>query len=491
MAADAAAAIATWSSVDPRTNEIVAYDARTTALLEAAHKEGRPHLELLLGSKKFKIVFSEMRQYNDTGGHRRVQRRGPPAAPRPPPTAFTASDLTALLSIIRDVDVKVAEIVKNEAVRAYRPATALLTTDETHLIVTLYDQIMSELRDPAVQSKYGGVEEDTNLLDSLTFGIQVPNYFANAVEQSIYQRKILSVAGLRNLIKYGPDIFFEMRDRLFSSNFADYADKTGPHKMRYFTGNAVDLDTPVLKLHERQQQELVNQMLVSQGKPKVTGVEQLMKHPDVEAMARQLAQTHIDAFRDALKITDAEALQRQLVFPATPAAMPVASGNKDRGRWPVWLYHNVGITSFHANVPTMTDVYGSILLAPFHLAKCYALVLLHLGATATPQARQAAMLDFFEDCVSDSCFNGKWKAIEAYRQKLEKRGTITDVIDQLQQTFQSEFRDVLARGDDQRSQERNLILRKVADLRLVGRDASGVVRPVTAADVDAWILATT
>ena len=62
---------------------------------------------------------------------------------------------------------------------------------------------------------------------------EVPSYFANVQDQSIYFRKVVSMQGLRNLILFGREIFVELKGQLFSSDPTRYSPNCGLHKMKY------------------------------------------------------------------------------------------------------------------------------------------------------------------------------------------------------------------------------------------------------------------
>ena len=54
--------------------------------------------------------------------------------------------------------------------------------------------------------------------------------------------------------------------------------------------------------------------------------------------------------------TDKDGVGRCKLILDPKADIPVASGNQDRGQWPIWHYNNVGVLSYHVNVPNMSDV---------------------------------------------------------------------------------------------------------------------------------------
>jgi hypothetical protein len=77
-------------------------------------------------------------------------------------------------------------------------------------------------------------------------------YWANVGgRQSIFQRKVLSVLGLRNLSAgNGQVVFAQLRNRLFWGQKKQYPQGEGLNLMEDLTGNTVDLDTCVLRCNK-------------------------------------------------------------------------------------------------------------------------------------------------------------------------------------------------------------------------------------------------
>ena len=63
-----------WSSRDPITNEWLVYSPILSAQIESAHSQKQPSASLTIGANDFTVVFSTMRQYNESGGSRPVAR---------------------------------------------------------------------------------------------------------------------------------------------------------------------------------------------------------------------------------------------------------------------------------------------------------------------------------------------------------------------------------------------------------------------------------
>ena len=65
---------ARWESRDPQTGEWVRYSTAHTAELEAALHNGEGQCVILLGYRKYIVVFKSLRQINHEGGSRAVRR---------------------------------------------------------------------------------------------------------------------------------------------------------------------------------------------------------------------------------------------------------------------------------------------------------------------------------------------------------------------------------------------------------------------------------
>merc|ERR1712151_588933 len=135
----------------------------------------------------------------------------------------------------------------------------------------------------------------------------------------------------------------------------------------------------------------------------------------------------------------------------------------------------------------MPDIYGALIQAPWHLAKAWCTI--HSEFEPGPE-REKWIADFFEDAVADSCFNGKWKAIEEFNARLSKLGSITDRLQKLQQRHQDDFGALynLADIDDAEKDRREaaLLYRFCCQECPTGRDTRGQERQITEEDCVAF-----
>lgn len=472
-----------WLSVDPRTHAEVPYTPKDNAEIERAFLAQQGQVEVILGGSKFTIDFGKMRQMNASGGSRAVMRRAPLPRFDPKYALLPMSCIQEALEEVRRFDECVKEIEAHEWDTTYT-----CSFDNVHkpVIISIMDKITNLFKCERYRGRYGFTPDDEFTLH-LALGQRVPNYYANVSEQSIFQRKMLSLAGLRNLIQKGPEIFFEMQRTFFSGNIADYADKTGPHKMRYYTGNTVDLDSTVLRPSEKAVFDTINMLRAGNGQRPFANPQELAHSADGLNIAKAAAKPLVDVFVDRMKLSPVQIHSRCIDLDAM-TELHVAQGNTDRGTFPLWLYENVGVLSFHVNVPTLPDIYGALLRAPYHLVKGFALLQLRCGGDE--QRLCEALDDFFERAVADSCFNAKWKSIEEYAAGMENVGSISNVLNDLQMKHQDVFTPQFMEADPKRERETREMWRLAQESSLTGRGPQGNVRKITLQDVIDWIRAT-
>jgi hypothetical protein len=402
--------------------------------------------------------------------------------------------------VIAAVDADVARVMAEPSGGLNDPLCAALTDADRDCILEVYRDIVRGLlrAEPKCRYHYDALR-DHNLC-RLQVGQQVPQYFANLnTGESIWCRKMLSIAGLANLIIYGPEIFDELREKHFSGCLADYgaeirghetAQSKGMHKMKFYTGNSVDLDTIVLRCSDRSVLQAINAQSQHQGLPLHSSPEAFGVSSQARHIAISTAGSLIESFCAEFRLHGKERSRRRLAFNATDMQQPVpqARSNKDRGKWPLWQYINDGVNSFHVNVPNMPDIYGALIKAPWHLAKAWCTI--HSEFEPGPE-REKWIADFFEDAVADSCFNGKWKAIEEFNARLSKLGSITDRLQKLQQRHQVSFTAIynLTHVDEVEKdrQEADLLYRLCCQEWPAGRDGRGRVRTITKEDCAAFV----
>lgn len=419
----------------------------------------------------------------------------PPALPHAAAADF---DPAAVLEAVNAYDAK----LRVELGGASRIPT--MSEREVAALVAGYEHMMATLLgDETLKRRYGFIDGEVG---EMRFGGSVPSYFANVTGQSIFCRKALSIAGLRNLISFGPLIYRQLEAKQFAGRPDAYSGDTGLALMRRVTGNVVDLDTTVLRCTDSATLNIVNLMNRHKGMPTYGSAAEFAASAQAEEIALNSALLAIDDFAKRLKLTTPAAQQgRNIAASQITRPLPVARSNTERGHAPVWRYENAGQLSFHANVPTMDDVIGALLKAPFHCVRHWAAI--HSGAYAddsTPPAAAAsgkagsatvvaprAKIDaFFEDCVVDSCFNMKHRAVELFGEALEKEGTIEDVLQKAQMVNQHLFSADLFDSDNATRDKEIEIMAGIAVGR-VGRDPkTKLMRKITLSDVAQWVRST-
>lgn len=473
---------ATWCSIDPRTNDTVGYSDADNAALEMSFKAGKPSHTLNLGGHKFTVVFAEMRQKNETGGARQVMRWSNEPDPTIQVKDIDRSLQELVMASVSQTDKAVEALEKNESSLGFTLPPG--SFGDPSPVLAVFDSIIATFRSDRYKSRYGYNAAADESICRIQFGEPVPSYFANVKNQTTYHRKMLSILGLRNLVKFGPEIFLEMRAKMFSGRNEDYTDRTGPHKMRHFTGNAVDLDTTVLRPSDRACVDAVNLVQKRERGQQFSNGDELANSEVGRKIAIQSAKAMIDDFVSRFKLTAAQIRARQLDLDVNNLDIHCSTGNSDRGNFPLWKYQNVGVITFHANVPVMADLYGALLRAPFHVVKGF--VLVHMQAK-TPEELQQGLDAYFEDAVADSCFNAKWKAIEEFVRSRQQLGSIADELNKLQASRQDLFTPEFFDRDPDGTLELSMMIKLTLEGRLCGIDPKTKAnRPITKEDVETW-----
>ena len=421
-------------------------------------------------------------------------------------------------------------------------------------VMAAYELMITMLHHPRIKQRYGYTSQDHRAAP-LKEGASVPSYFANVGGESIFRRKLLSVGGLRNLVIYGPAIYTQLRDKMFSSNPQEYQDGSGITIMRNVTGNVVDLDWTVLRCSDRLTMETINMSnahknklgkqahskdedglpfpLPLYGSTQEFGdsiqAKQIAHHSAVNLLTQFAKQIHVDGAEKA-SIRNKRHIDLSQLAPAS--SIPVACDNSSRGHHPMWRYQNCGQDSYHVNVPNMEQVNGALLRAPFHcvqywvhiIAVFFPPTLLKRGYRSDwgtkvlisdqeePTDEQRALLRyqelltdsernalgefelrvdaFFEQCIVDSCFNMKWKAIEEFGESLEHEGTIVDVLQRTQMANQHIFTADFFDADDEelRTNEIDVMWELVQGMVGKCKADGGARRAITMEDVKAWVL---
>ncbi|CUG89358.1 Hypothetical protein, putative [Bodo saltans] len=284
-------------------------------------------------------------------------------------------------------------------------------------------------------------------------------------------------------------IYEDLVNVKFSGNPNAYQGNVGLNLMREVTGNVVDLDTTVLRCSCKATLNAINASNAHKKEKTYASVDEFAKSAQAMEIAIHCSIPLLDTFAAAVGIkTEAEKVQRAIDSSKIKRPIPVASNNTDRGVHPVWHYVNAGQNSFHCNVPNLDDVNGALLRAPYRCAKIWAtLVSLYRSDPAELHKR---MLDFFENCVVDSCFNMKWKAIEEFESKMQHEGTIVDVLQREQMNSQKLFTvEFFDADDEQHTKEVDLMYSLVAGrVAISAKDArKRALREITREDVALWV----
>ncbi|CUI11264.1 Hypothetical protein, putative [Bodo saltans] len=431
-----------------------------------------------------------------------------------PAGAAVTLDPERVLEISQRVLKALTKLPEDSIPKTQQQGLSAIPEKDLKVLYAAYQHMLTLLcRSPRFQQRFGSAGTHEELHGS-TIGENVPQYFANVGGESIMLRKVLSICGLRNLVVHGQGIYRELLATHFSGDPELYQGDVGLSKMRRVTGNTVDLDTVVLRCSSHLTLSAINASNRIHGIPQFSTTAEFAASSQAETIAVTCARVAIDDFIALFSgggMSEAQQKRRNLHASQLITPIPLAVNNTTRGKHPVWHYVNVGQDSFHANVPCMPDVIGALLRAPFAAIAHYASLfipglyhessssppsasqsvasLLTLGDTADTTALEAAhpemfvlLEEYFDQCIADSCFNGKWKSIEEYGLALQHRGTIDDILQRLQQQHQELFPASLFDEDDEHHSKEVDLLWSVANGRH-GKTAAGQIRAITKADV--------
>lgn len=354
-----------------------------------------------------------------------------------------------------------------------------LDSKSESLLVAAYDHMMETFDTPRFASAYGGC----GVSNDLRFDVPVPSYFANVGGESIARRKALSIAGLRNLVRYGPVIFKQLESQLFAGRPDSYRAGEGLNLMRTMTGNVVDLDTTVLRC-DQTTLAVINMSNAHKGLPIFSTTHEFSLSQQAREIAISCAAPLLTSFAEKFGLSREAAAARCVSAVPAGSIIPISSDNTTRGHTPLWHYVNAGQNSFHVNVPAMDDVVGALLRAPFACVEHYA----SLHVQYTGAALEKELEAFFADCVADSCFNMKWKAIEEFGAALAHKGTIVDCLQKVQMQFQEIFTEDFFEQDASDHSNEIAEMVKLTSGKSA-RDRYGCLRAITRDDIEKWVRA--
>eukprot|EP01063_Lacrimia_lanifica_P004456 TRINITY_DN124_c0_g1_i1.p1 TRINITY_DN124_c0_g1~~TRINITY_DN124_c0_g1_i1.p1 ORF type:complete len:558 (+),score=157.14 TRINITY_DN124_c0_g1_i1:123-1676(+) len=409
---------------------------------------------------------------------RQVAMYDPPADLRP---LDTVVDVKATLAALENF---IAEIAAAESECGVLTADIPVLGDaEAAAVVRVFDHMLATFLCERHKRAHGYTAED-HRAQPLREGGHVPLYYANVRSQSVHRRKVLSMAGLRNLVRRGPQIYRDLQAELFVGRPSAYGAGKGLDLMRDVTGNTVDLDTCVLRPSCPVQLRAINARNKHLRKAEHASARAFSASDEAKEIAVAAATHLLEQFCVDFKLDGDAAKARKVATEEIELPIPIASHNADRGVHPLWHYINCGVDSFHVNVPNLFDVNGALLKAPFRCAEVY----LRVHYMSEDDDDLAARLDtFYEDAVADSCFNRKWKALEEYAGMLGRLGSITDVLQRTQKEHQEVFLNIVDGDDDAALAEEKAAMWRLVEGRLGREVATGQLRAITYDDVAAWV----
>ncbi len=320
----------------------------------------------------------------------------PPPAPKPLETPPAAPKKVP--NIFKDVE----ELCENIITNMYKVKSPLLVQAkfkalnmQCDLAVNLLTELIDAFNEDRYRRKYKHPQDAkrSEVSCNIKFKDQVPAYFANDKgEYCDFERKYLAMAGIRNLLFVGPKIIDELYTLRFLGGKHHYPPGAGLNAFEYYTGNTIDLDTP-LDDSIKNDQEAIKQAVIL-----------------------------IKAFIKKCNITEPDVIAKRKLY-MDPVIVPMSTDNLDRSNYGVWKYKQYGSKKIHyvVNVPSNMDLTTSIaLLFPYQMAE-----LVHLEKEKNGgKLSQEFLDDFFENAISDKCYNDKIATFALfyadYKSKLEK-----------------------------------------------------------------------
>lgn len=360
-----------------------------------------------------------------------------------------------------------------------------LAPAERELLMSAYAHMVWHFHAPQFKRRYGYSASD-HAQPELKPGAPVPAYFANVKDGSIFRRKLLSIAGMRNLIIYGPAIYAQMKSKHFDGRIEAYAEGTGLKLCKQMTGTVVDMDTTVLRANDPATLNAINASNKHKKcGPQYANSEQFASSPQAKEIAIGCAVPMLQHFAERLKLSAQQITERKVDWKSlSPAgAIPVAQNNADRGNFPVWQYVNAGQNSFHVNVVSFDELNLTLFLAPFHALRHWAFTFCVFKGPELEKMVDAA----FADMIDDACLNYKARAIESYGERLAHMGTIVDILQKLQQENQKEFTAQFFEADDDEQTNEKAKMWEFAKGKKGRETKTGRIRDITKEDVDKWV----
>jgi len=250
-------------------------------------------------------------------------------------------------------------------------------------------------------------EETHSISSQINYGDPVPTYFANIIAESHDDRQYRSLVGIRNLLRYGPEIIDDFARKHFLGGKHHYEYGEGLQAFEYYTGNLVDMDTELKASNDRDALEEAKQHIVHFGekyglKARVPG-----KPLTAERVAELLP-------------------YRKLDLPPSPYhPIFTAFNNMDRSNHGVWKRltqdeNGLPIYRYYVNVPNIELVLVATLKLPYLIAT--------LAHRVKEENKGILPEDFFnefcKDGLSSKCFNHKTETFlqfyHNYNAKLDK-----------------------------------------------------------------------
>lgn len=309
-----------------------------------------------------------------------------------------ATSLPAYFSAVDDICAETVEhkkgVYKILADPKYSVASAFQTLPRKRQaeMLQVWNDLIKAFQDRKFKNKYGHSPYDRVL--SLKAGDPVPQYFAHvAGSHSDWERKYLSLCGMRNLLLQGPRIIDDLKEKKFIDGFDNYSHGKGLRALQYYTGNTVDLNAEIDASNDREAIEEAKTRIVNFGK--MCGIRNAKTAEQVAAALPS----------------------RKLHFENGRFVHDSGADYKDRGRFGIWKRNN----HYYVHVPDVEAAIPAILRLPY--------MVLEMACTDMEKNGGQFSDKFLEelfDNISTKCFNNKLQQLNKMYSQWKSTGGLNE-----------------------------------------------------------------
>lgn len=290
----------------------------------------------------------------------------------------------------------VYKILSNPNYSVYKAFKKLPSKRQAEMLQVLND-VIKAFQDNKFKNKYH--QSPYTKIPRINPGDKVPQYFAHvaAHQQSDWERKYLSLCGIRNLLLHGPKIIDDLKEKKFIDGFANYSSGKGLKALQYYTGNTVDLNVEIEASDDKEAIAEAKKRIVNFGK--MCG---LKNATTAEKVASSLPSRKLRIQQDPY--------YGEFVHDS-------GTDYKDRGNYGIWKRNN----NYYVNVPDVDAAIPAILRLPYMIAEM---------ASMDKEKNSGQFSDKFLDDlfanISTKCFNNKLQQLNRMYSEWKSTGGLDE-----------------------------------------------------------------